>query len=190
MTAVCHVNVSTQCNLLLKMNVKIMICSVPERKLNVGVVRGVPKQAPENGVGGSSHNSSFDQLEKPYTAPPLPTEHSQGSASLADANLHLVYPRYEPPYGRIRPNNGTDPPFSPQQLPQRSSNCARANLSPSNDDALLRLPPPYRDPPPPFTGQLIGRVFSWLEPIICYVVSSCVKCTRHLPKALYTFTLL
>ena len=96
-----------------------------ERKVNVGVVRGVPKHSPHSPAsadgnvarassgGTQSHNSSMDHLEKPYVM----TSHSalDGSPSgSSDGNHHLVYPRYDPPYGRVRasptaapPSNGT-----------------------------------------------------------------------------------
>lgn len=140
-----------------------------ERILNVGVVRGVAKHStsPEsNGASAGSaarvasgarsasaallsHNSGVDHPEAKHYAvdhSPSAADHSP-SGSSADGNYHLVYPRYDPPYGRVR--------ASPD-----ASGCAsafaggrgRSSRSPAGADDSPRLPPPYRDPPPPSSG--------------------------------------
>jgi len=140
-----------------------------ERILNIGVVRGVAKHSPpaeSNGAAlaagsagsagsagrsgsigrGGSHNSSMDHLELKHSP-------SGGDNSPADGNYHLVYPRYEPPYGRVRASpeaSGGGGGGTSSALSQRAG---RSSRSPgSNNDDSPRLPPPYRDPPPPFSG--------------------------------------
>ncbi len=133
--------------------------------LNVGVVRGVPKRL-DNGIEDHQHNGGgrtpVDWAEKssPYTNSnsnpqvPPPQSHYQDNPSPSNDG-QLVYPRYDPPYGRVRlpaGSNGssndvptvvhyTSPP--PQHQQQDSS--------PQNDS--VRFPPPYRNPPPPFAGK-------------------------------------
>ena len=137
--------------------------------LNVGVVRGVPKRLDNNGLDDHHNNGrAVDWAEKslssynPPQVPPPPPSHSHYQDNQSTSNEgQLVYPRYDPPYGRVRlpaGSNGSSndvPPVvhysSPPPPPPPPPHHQQQDSSPQNDS--VRFPPPYRNPPPPFAGK-------------------------------------
>lgn len=88
-------------------------------------------------------------------------QQQQQQYSPSDAG-QLVYPRYDPSYGRIvRPVNGgtVESPSTPPHPAQYSAlhrdtppGRAGVNSSQSPAEDLIRFPPPYRNPPQPFSS--------------------------------------
>lgn len=131
--------------------------------LNVGVVRGVPKRL-DNGDDHQHNNGRVDWSDKTsYTSPvqqvPAQPSHYQQDGQSIDQSPsndgQLVYPRYDPPYGRVRLPMGSNGSSGDVQSGHHYSSPPPLNQqdsSPLNDS--VRFPPPYRNPPPPFAGML------------------------------------
>lgn len=128
-------------------------------RLNVGVVRGVPKRL-DNGDDGHTNGSRSDWTDNnkspsSYVSPPSHVPAAPSHYQLPDGQSsegQLVYPRYDPPYGRVRlpiASNGSSSDVTSNV--QYSSPLNQQDSSPQQHDSL-RFPPPYRNPPPPFTG--------------------------------------
>ena len=137
--------------------------------LNVGVVRGVPKRL-ENGddhqqqTHGPQPNGRLDwpsdkspQVPAPPPPPPPPLlSHYQDNPSSNEEQL--VYPRYDPPYGRVRLPLGSNGSSGGGEIPtglhysNPSPGAALSNQQDSFQSDLVRFPPPYRNPPPPSSG--------------------------------------
>ena len=143
--------------------------SAPERKVNV--VRGVPQQhdysASQN--GGSSLNSSFDQDKAFHFIVAGGLQDSRDSSCSVDGSYHSLSTgsalRYESPSAKRTVVDG----INDSNLYSTAQYCLPSPSTPSEPiyarydqprcavsagEESPRAPPPYRNPPPPMTGNL------------------------------------
>ena len=103
--------------------------------------------------------NGLEKLSFPSVPPPYHQQQQQHSPAIDTG--HLVYPRYEPPYGRIVNNGGgaVEPsPPPPSHPAQYSSPRDTSTLGEQKQDSSIRFPPPYRDPPQPFISPAGKRI--------------------------------